>query len=167
MFVTIEDFIKEWKNESAGTQKLLNVLTDESLSQAVTMENRTLGQIAWHIAATIHEMVSQTGLNFDSAGTERDVPDAAADIAQAYHSAAQALQGAIKSQWTDANLSESCNLYGDEWKNGLTLRILIQHEIHHRGQMTVLMRQAGLPVPGLYGPSKEEWSKMGMEPPKI
>jgi uncharacterized damage-inducible protein DinB len=30
--------------------------------------------------------------------------------------------------------------------------------------MTVLMRQAGLPVPGLYGPSKEEWAAMGMSP---
>jgi uncharacterized damage-inducible protein DinB len=28
--------------------------------------------------------------------------------------------------------------------------------------MTVLMRQAGLPVPGVVGPSKEEWAAMGM-----
>jgi len=25
-----------------------------------------------------------------------------------------------------------------------------------------LMRQAGLKVPGIYGPSKEEWALMGM-----
>ncbi|MBK7956896.1 MAG: hypothetical protein IPK03_01545 [Bacteroidetes bacterium] len=29
-----------------------------------------------------------------------------------------------------------------------------------------MMRQAGLKVPGMYGPSKEEWEKMGMEPLK-
>jgi hypothetical protein len=28
--------------------------------------------------------------------------------------------------------------------------------------MTVLMRQAGLKVPGFYGPAQEEWSAMGM-----
>ena len=28
----------------------------------------------------------------------------------------------------------------------------------------VLMRQAGLGVPGIYGPSKEEWATMGMPP---
>lgn len=33
--------------------------------------------------------------------------------------------------------------------------------------MTVLMRQAGLVVPGIYGPSKEEWANFGMESPQI
>ena len=30
---------------------------------------------------------------------------------------------------------------------GALLRVLIDHQTHHRGQMTVLLRQAGLPVP--------------------
>ena len=33
--------------------------------------------------------------------------------------------------------------------------------------MTVLMRQAGLRVPGIYGPAREDWSGMGMEPPSV
>jgi len=41
---------------------------------------------------------------------------------------------------------------------------LITHQAHHRGQMTVLMRQAGLKVPGVYGPAREEWAAMGMPP---
>jgi uncharacterized damage-inducible protein DinB len=28
--------------------------------------------------------------------------------------------------------------------------------------MTVLMRQAGIKVPGVYGPAKEEWAAYGM-----
>jgi len=39
------------------------------------------------------------------------------------------------------------------------------HELHHRGQLTVLMRQAGLVVPGIFGPAQEEWTRYGMEPP--
>jgi hypothetical protein len=50
--------------------------------------------------------------------------------------------------------------------NGSLLLFLLQHQSHHRGQMTVLMRQAGLSVPGIYGPSKEEWARFGMEPQK-
>ena len=42
-----------------------------------------------------------------------------------------------------------------------TLFYLIAHQTHHRGQMTVLMRQAGLRVPGIYGPAKEEWAAFG------
>jgi hypothetical protein len=29
------------------------------------------------------------------------------------------------------------------------------------------MRQAGLGVPGVYGPAREEWGAFGMPPPKI
>ena len=53
-------------------------------------------------------------------------------------------------------------MYGETWKRGRTLGALVNHQIHHRGQMTVLMRQAGLEVPGVYGPAKEEWGAYGM-----
>jgi uncharacterized damage-inducible protein DinB len=59
---------------------------------------------------------------------------------------------AVKSQWTDATLDASDAMYGQMWKRGYTLTALIFHQIHHRGQMTVLMRQAGLPVPGFTVP---------------
>lgn len=58
-------------------------------------------------------------------------------------------------------------MYGETWAIGVTLSALIDHQIHHRGQMTVLMRQAGLKVPGIYGPSREDWSQIGMEPPLV
>jgi uncharacterized damage-inducible protein DinB len=53
-------------------------------------------------------------------------------------------------------------MYGDEWPRGQALSALVLHQAHHRGQMTVLMRQAGLPVVGVYGPAREEWAAMGM-----
>ena len=58
-------------------------------------------------------------------------------------------------------------MYGEKWMRGVTLRVVTEHEVHHRGQMTILMRQAGLKVPGLFGPAKEEWSEFGMEEPEI
>ncbi len=57
--------------------------------------------------------------------------------------------------------------YGERWKNGFTLEVLLRHEIHHRGRMTVLMRQAGLKVPGVYGPAMEEWEAFGAQPPEV
>jgi uncharacterized damage-inducible protein DinB len=30
------------------------------------------------------------------------------------------------------------------------------HQTHHRAQMMVLMKQAGLKVPGVYGPSEDD-----------
>ena len=58
-------------------------------------------------------------------------------------------------------------MYGEKWQRGLTLHILLQHEVHHRGQMTVLMRQAGLKVPNIYGPAKEGWAEYGADTPII
>jgi uncharacterized damage-inducible protein DinB len=55
-------------------------------------------------------------------------------------------------------------MYGETWKNGFSLWVLIAHQAHHRAQMIVLMREAGLKVPGVYGPSKEEWESMHMQP---
>jgi uncharacterized damage-inducible protein DinB len=33
--------------------------------------------------------------------------------------------------------------------------------------MTVLMRQAGLRVPAMYGPAKEDWAEWDMQPPAV
>jgi uncharacterized damage-inducible protein DinB len=35
-------------------------------------------------------------------------------------------------------------------------RFVIDHMIHHRGQLTVYLRMLGVSVPGLYGPSADE-----------
>lgn len=53
---------------------------------------------------------------------------------------------------------------GVKWQNGASLRFAVMHQAHHRGQMTVLMRQAGLTVPEIYGPTYESWIEKGMEP---
>lgn len=73
----------------------------------------------------------------------------------------------MKSQWNDDDLKVLNNVFGQELPNGVTLSLLNQHQIHHRGQITVLMRQAGLKVPGIYGPAREEWAELGMKEPKI
>jgi uncharacterized damage-inducible protein DinB len=63
---------------------------------------------------------------------------------------------AVKKEWKDESLLDEVNLYGQNWKKGKVLS-------HHRGQLTVVMRLAGLKVPGVYGPAREEWANMGME----
>jgi uncharacterized damage-inducible protein DinB len=59
------------------------------------------------------------------------------------------------------------DMYGEKWPRGRSAHILIDHQTHHRGQMTVLMRQAGLVVPGIYGPAKEAWAAYGAPAPEV
>ncbi len=165
MYRTINEFTSNWQHESTSTQKLLYTLTDASLKQKVTDEDRTIARLSWHITTSLHEMISRTGLSFKAAEHDSVIPTTARQIAEGYHQASESMIKAIKDNWTDETLTVVNDMYGEQWANGLTLAILVSHQIHHRGQLTVLMRQAGLKVPGIYGPSREEWASFGMEPP--
>jgi uncharacterized damage-inducible protein DinB len=167
MFQTLDNFIKSWEYEAGATQRLLNNLTDESLKQEITSQNWTLGRIAWHIVAAIHIIASNTNLTFEAPAEDWPVPASAQFIADSYHQASDAFVQALKTQWIDNTLEERIDFLGQKMPNGSLLMFLILHQNHHRGQMTVLMRQAGLTVPGIYGPSKEEWANFGMEAPKM
>jgi uncharacterized damage-inducible protein DinB len=162
MFRTIDDFEKTWAGESEGSLKVMRALTDASLTQPVAGGGRTLGRIAWHIVQTLGEMGGQTGLKVEGANERTPQPASAAAIADAYAVNAKAVAQATRATWTDSDLPVEIEMYGEKWPRGKALYALIAHEAHHRGQMTILMRQAGLAVPGVYGPAKEEWATYGM-----
>lgn len=163
MYTAVSHFINEWNQEAVSTQKVLDALTDESLQQRVSPEDRTLGEIAWHIVASTPGMLMEFGVTVKGSLNEADLPTSAREIAETFRSVSAETSGAISEQWTDQSLSETKNVFGMDLPRAVMLNMLNKHIIHHRGQMTVLMRQAGLKVPGVYGPSREEWSQMGMD----
>jgi uncharacterized damage-inducible protein DinB len=167
MFRRLADFERTWEYESEATLKLLRALTDAALGQAVVPGARTLGRMAWHVTQSIGEMAGRAGLEIAGPAEDAPVPATAADIVTTYEAAARSLDEQIRLNWADHTLETEDEMYGQRWKRGFTLLALVLHQTHHRGQMTVLMRQAGLPVPGAYGPAQEEWAGMGMEPPPI
>ncbi|WP_407305722.1 DinB family protein [Desulfosporosinus sp. SB140] len=167
MFTSIAAFLETWGKEAGSTLRVLNALTDDSLSQRVSEEDRTLGRIAWHLAITIPEMMSRTGLVFEGYRDDEPAPNSAQNIADYYKEVSKIMVAGIRAQWQDQTLLEERDMYGEQWAIGSTLSALVDHQIHHRGQMTVLMRQAGLKVPGVYGPAREDWSQFGMEAPSI
>ena len=161
MVTSIKSFLKSWEYESSSTLKILEKLTDESLRQQVYPGGRTLGRLANHILESLTELPSKLKLGIEEKHVDHKTAE---EIVRNYKQDSDNLVAAIKEKWTDANLLEKNNMYGEEWPNGVSLNVLIMHQCHHRGQMTVLMRQAGLAVPGIYGPAKEEWNAMGMTP---
>lgn len=167
MIRTISDFELLWSRELEATQKVLKHLTDKSLSQTVEPQGRNLGRIAWHLVTTIPEMMSRTGLTFTGVKHDDPVPTSAKEIFKAYNDLAIGLLDQVKSGWKDATLEQKDDMYGEQWKRGDSLLALVLHQTHHRAQMTVLMRQAGLDVPGVYGPARHEWGTFGMKPPAV
>lgn len=162
MFYKIADFLPEWDEEYKLTLKALNALTDESLKQPIADDRRTLGQIAWHLPKSLRYMGS-LGLTLPGQ-TGDSVPVSAAAIAEEYASVGLKLREAVAAQWSDEDLLASQEIMGKPYTNGASLRFTLMHQAHHRGQMTVLMKQAGLKVPGLYGPSYDDWLASGSDP---
>ncbi len=166
MIRSIADFAMDWEYETEATRKVLARLTDESLPQAVVPGGRTLGILAWHLVTTMPEMLGEAGIVWEGKRPTDEVPTAAAAIGAAYDSAAAQALALVSKNWTAADLSEQIPMYGEKWPRGIVLSALMNHQTHHRGQMTVLMRQAGLTVPGVYGPAAEEWGAYGIPAPR-
>jgi len=167
MLTSIAEFEHLWEYEANATRKLFAELTDASLAQAVVPGHRTLGRMAWHITTSVSEMMTRVGLTIAGPPHDAPVPASAAEIKAAYDAAASSLVSELKAKWTDATLKVEDDMYGEKWSRAQTLHVLMGHQIHHRGQVTVLMRQAGLKVPGVYGPAKEEWGAFGAPPPEV
>lgn len=167
MIRTINDFEHLWSAEIESTQKVLKHLKNDSLTKVIHPDVRTLGRLAWHIVITIPEMMGKTGLKTAGPQEHDPIPPTAKEISKGYGDAAISLLDEVKKNWKDATLEEKDEMYGEKWKRGFTLQALINHQIHHRGEMIALMRIAGLAVPGIYGPTRDEWAQFGMTPPAI
>jgi len=164
MFHKLDEFFENHGPRIAEIRKNFDNLTDESL-QFVAYENGpTIGWVAWHLVQTVSEMMQGTGLSLADP-PQATPPASAAFISEQYQQAHDALDAAIRANWTDADLQVADEMYGMQWKRGLTLSILMGHEYHHHGQLTVMMRCAGLPVAGIFGPAREEWEPLGMTQP--
>jgi uncharacterized damage-inducible protein DinB len=164
MQLTVNDFINDLTQESESTLKIFSALTDESLKQKVYDDGRNLGHLAWHITLCIGEMAKYGGLSVVCPANDAPIPESVSIIIETYKTASQSLISEIKEKWTDELLETVVDMYGEKWNYAKILIVISRHEIHHRAQMTVLMRQAGLKVPGVYGPSKEEWTAYNMPP---
>lgn len=162
MYRKIEDFVTDWGYESEGTLNLFKNISNEALNKKDHENVRSIAVLAWHITITLNEMLNKAGLKVTGPDEHSKPPSSIKEIIDAYESSAKSVKEQVQKQWTDASLLEKANLYGEDWKNGVTLSILIKHQAHHRGQLTVLMRQSGMLVPGVYGPSKEDWAKYDM-----
>ena len=162
MYRAIEDFFTDWKYESQSTLSLFKNLSDESLTKVIHSDVRTLGFLSWHIVHTLQEMPAKMGLKVEIREQENYSGETVQEICEAYERGAKSLAEEIQKNWTVDDLLKEDSMYGDMWKRGTTLTILIKHEAHHRAEMIVLMRMLGLPVIGAYGPLREDWAKYGI-----
>jgi uncharacterized damage-inducible protein DinB len=160
MYETIAEFVDDWTKESAISLKVQRALTDGSLPTRSDPEGNTLGKIAWHMVVMIGLTGAAMGLEVTAPPRGTEPPATAAGIAEAYQAAARSLAEQAAAKLKDSQLTSEVTYFGRTVRMALVLQSLVRHQIHHRAQMTILMRQAALIVPGVYGPSREETAAM-------
>jgi uncharacterized damage-inducible protein DinB len=171
MFRRLDDFRKAWTEEAKFTVAVLETIPDRAMDTAIGKEHRDLRRLAWHLVESAIEMPGQLGLTIPEAelvkgGFIGPPPASMKDVIATYQSVSEAILKGVDA-WSDSDLEREDEMYGEIWRRGQSLFVLLVHQTHHRGQMTVLMRQAGLTVPSIYGPVKEGWASYGVEPPKV
>ncbi len=169
MFRHVRDVASIWEQESQKTLAVLEAIPDAAAHQAVNEHHRDLKRLAWHLCESLAEMPANMGLHLEGfPGTpyQTPVPGSMKEIRDVYARLSAHFLAALEGP-NDMALAATYPFYGMTWTGAFALWVLVSHQVHHPGQMTVLMRQAHLRVPAVYGPVKEDWTGMGMPVPAI
>ena len=159
MYRTIDDFKSAWALEREATLQCFRSLTDESLKYHSTLFPRGLGRVAYHIAEAPSSLLADAGVTV--AGPEfGHEASSTKHLITEYERASQALVDTV-TKWNDDELADHVIFFGRDMRKGMLLNVLVNHQAHHRGQLTVLMREAGISIPSFFGPTIEAWMSLG------
>lgn len=163
----IDPLLMEFDRESATTRKLLSRIPEGRLAWKPHAKSYSLGQLANHIASLPH-WVGGALLpgEFDLAtggadgGTPKEPTSIEAllktfDESAAAAKAAMAQLDDVKAMgpWT---LRRGGTVIMEMPRFAFVRTILLNHSIHHRGQLSVYLRLLDVPLPSIYGPTADE-----------
>ena len=118
----------------------------------------TLGDTVRHIAAIERWMFAENAMRRPSryAGCGRELADGK-DAVLAYLRDRHRESVEIFSRLSPSDMEERCETPGGaSIRIGKWLRSMIEHEVHHRGQIYLMLGMLGIETPPLYGLTSEE-----------
>ena len=146
----------------AATRRLLERLPADDLDWKPHPKSRSIGELATHVTE-----LPRWGIRFlkDSfqVGSEKapSMTEAEAYVARFDENVAEARANIQNA--SDAFMEGDFTVYkpnGEVFfkhpRRSIVRRILLNHLIHHRGQLTVYLRELDRPLPGIYGPTADE-----------
>jgi uncharacterized damage-inducible protein DinB len=159
----VDALLPEYDRETGTTRRLLERVPDEKLTWAPHQRSMTLGRLASHLAeipAWARRIVGES--EFDMNGSSQPLEcTSREDILRVFDRHVGEARAAIALK-TDAELMAPWTLKkeGHEVftvpKLSVLRSFLINHLIHHRGQLSVYLRLNDVPVPAIYGPGADE-----------
>jgi uncharacterized damage-inducible protein DinB len=160
----IDPILMEFDRESSTTRKMLERVPDDKLGWAPHKKSMTLGKLAMHIATLPEWTKSLLGDGFDAAGPpdpSRAVPEHAAQIVERFDKVVAEAKGVL-ARLDDAqsmgawSLSVGGKTLFTMPRIAVARSFILNHGIHHRGQLSVYLRLLDVPLPPVYGPTADE-----------
>ena len=160
---TIDGMLQELEQEARTTRRVLERVPDDRLTWRPHPKARTLGELAMHVATTPGGVARLSATSPAQAPdfTGDPAPARAADLLPALDRSVEDAETVLRG-FDDAALAATWRLIrGDRellaMPRGALLRsVMLNHWYHHRGQLTVYLRELGVAVPSVYGPSADE-----------
>jgi uncharacterized damage-inducible protein DinB len=162
-----EALLPELEQEASSTRKLLERVPEDKLDWKPADKSMTMGRLATHLAEMptwgVHAL-SMDELDINPPGGEPYQPVQAgsvSEILEQFDTNIAKLRDAIESAsdedfmkpWTLKNGGEEVFTMP---KVAVLRGMVMNHTIHHRGQLSVFLRLNDVPLPGTYGPSADE-----------
>ena len=157
---SIESFLAAWDREADKTIQMLKTLPAGQYDFRPDSSGRSLGELAWHLAE-VDAYVSlgiETGV-FPPETKPPNIqrPMTIEELGPGYERIHQEARERLKGMAPDDLEKEITFLDGSKRKISFLLwDVILFHTIHHRGQLSVLVRLAGGVVPSLFGPTREQ-----------
>ena len=159
--------LPEWDQEMSSTRKMLERVPNEKFAYQPHAKSMNLGRLASHLAEMPQWCVSTVSADsFDVSppgGTEYKATTHATreELLAAFDQNAQAARemltgmddGAYMSPWTFKNAGQVVFVLP---KIGVVRSFILNHMIHHRGQLSVYLRMLDVALPSMYGPTADE-----------
>ncbi|HTD52508.1 MAG TPA: DinB family protein [Thermoanaerobaculia bacterium] len=157
-----ESFLPEYDSEMASTRRLLERLPTSKLDWKPHDKSRSLGELATHVTELprwgARFQAAQWKIGSEKAPALKTVPEFLARFDENVGMGRQGLAAQSDDQMREefAVLRPDGAVFFQLPRKALVRRVLLSHLIHHRGQLTVYLRENDVALPSIYGPTADE-----------
>ena len=151
-------FLDQLRSVHGRTRRLVQCIRPEDLEWAPAPGRFTCGDVVRHLAGIERWMYAETvqGRPTRYPGHGRELADGL-DAVLDYHARLHDESVAIFASLDDAAMErKSVTPAGAPITTWKWLRLMLEHEAHHRGQLYLMLGLLGVPTPPIYGLTAEE-----------
>lgn len=155
-----EIFTNIWEREAKTTARVMRAFPAENLDFKPHERSRSIRDLAWQcvIDERVIEKILEGVSDLRSVPPNPAPPETMEEIAVAYEAAHHAAAEKLRQSETEFSKTVTVTMRGGsiELEQAETIWSNLLDQVHHRGQLTVYLRQAGGKVPSIYGASGDE-----------